>query len=392
LVGLSLSAMGAAGLASCTFGEDDNVDPTPEPTAMLEATQQPLPPTQPPISSPVAGYLDPERWEGRSIVVASPAIGDTLEHLEEAFLKAFTLATGAVVRHQELGRDGISNLIDQVDSGEVVWDVVLIPTEDVLPIAQQLYLEAIDYHVVDATSLYPELNLQHGVGARMYSTVMVYPVLETEPPESWTDFWDLSRYGGARALRRSPVGTLEFALLADGVPVESIYPLDTERAFASLNLIRDATQFYEDSKLPVEFVRTGQVGVASAWSVRTALPDVQSLVKVAWQQGMIASDSWVMPRGAPNGDVAMSFINFCTRAVPSANYSRLETFGPVNKDAIALLRPDIVAGLPNSPDNLPLQFFQNWSYWAENEEFLTAQFEDWLLNPIGSPTAEPDDA
>jgi putative spermidine/putrescine transport system substrate-binding protein len=87
----------------------------------------------------------------------------------------------------------------------------------------------------------------------------------------------------------------------------------------------------------------------------------------------------------------MSFINFCTRAVPSANYSRLETFGPVNKDALALLRPDIVAELPNSPDNLPLQFFQNWSYWAENEEFLTAQFEDWLLNPTGSPTAEAEE-
>lgn len=323
-------------------------------------------------------------------MVASPAIGTTLENLQEAFLDAFTAATGAVVRHQELGRDGISSLIDQVDSGEVVWDVVLIPTEDVLPIAQQQYLEAIDYNVVDATALYPELNLQHGVAARMYSTVMVYPVQEERPPESWADFWNLDLYGGARALRRSPVGTLEFALIADGVPIDSVYPLDTERAFASLGLVRDATQFYEDSKLPVEFVRTGQVGVASAWNVRTALPDVQSLVEVAWQQGMIASDSWVMPRGAPNRDVAMSFINFCTRAVPSANYSRLEIFGPVNQDALELLRPDIVAALPNAPENLPLQFFQNWSYWAENEEFLTAQFEDWLLNPIGSPTAEPD--
>jgi len=167
-----------------------------------------------------------------------------------------------------------------------------------------------------------------------------------------------------------------------------VYPLDVARAFAALDRIRDATQFYEDSKLPVEFVRTGQVGLASAWNVRTALPDVQSLVKVAWQGGMVASDSWVMPRGAPNRDVAMSFINFATRAVPTANYSRLESFGPVNREAPAMLRSDIAANLPNAPENLPRQFFQNWGYWAENRESLTARFEDWLLNPIGSPTAE----
>ena len=103
---------------------------------------------------------------------------------------------------------------------------------------------------------------------------------------------------------------------------------------------------------------------------------------------MLAADSWVIPRGAPNTDVAMSFVNFATRAVPTANYSRLENFGPVNQDALSLLREDIAEGLPNGPGNLSRQFFENWAYWAENRESLTAQFEDWLLNPVASPTAE----
>ena len=99
------------------------------------------------------------------------------------------------MRHQELGRDGISSLTNQVESGEVVWDVALIPTEDVLPIAQQQLLTAIDYNVVDKAALYPELIMQHGVGARLYSTVMVYPAQEDEiPPTSWADFWNLDRY------------------------------------------------------------------------------------------------------------------------------------------------------------------------------------------------------
>lgn len=378
---------GVVALGACSRGNgDDRPPPTAEPTPSPEVTQQPLPPTQPPISSPVAGYLDPARWEGRSLVIASPALGETLDALNEAFLEAFSTATGAAVRHQELGRDGISSLIAQVESNEVVWDVALIPTEDVLPLAQQQFLEAIDYNVVDATQLYQPLNLQHGVAARIYSTVMVYPTQAEGPPADWSDFWDLNLHAGTRALRRSPVGTLEFALLADGVTFENLYPLDVARAFAALDRIRDATEFYEDSKLPVEFVRTGQVGLASAWSVRTTLPDVQSLVKVAWTGGMISADSWVIPRGTANRDLAMSFVNFATRAVPAANYSRLENFGPVNRDALPLLREDIRRTMPTEPGNLEAQFFQNWSYWSENRETLTAQFEDWLLNPVGTPS------
>jgi putative spermidine/putrescine transport system substrate-binding protein len=382
------AGLAATLLASCSLpGTEDDPPATAEPTATVAATQAPLEPTQPPISSPVAGYLDPERWAGRSLVVASPALGDTLDAINEAFLDAFALATGAAVRHQELGRDGISSLTNQVESGDVVWDVALIPTEDVLPIAQQTLLTAIDYNVVDKAALYPELMLQHGVGARLYSTVIVYPAQWEEVPANWQDFWNLSRFGGTRALRRSPVGTLEFALLADGVTPEELYPIDTERAYASLDRIRESTQFYEDGKTPVEFVRTGQAGLASAWSVRTTLPDVVSLVRPQWNGGMLGADSWVIPRGAPNTDVAMSFVNFATRAVPAANYSRLESFGPVNQDALALLRRDIVADLPNAPDNFDGQFFENWAFWAENREAMTAQFESWLLNPEGSPTA-----
>jgi putative spermidine/putrescine transport system substrate-binding protein len=383
--------MGATLLVSCGLDSDDADEPTaaPEPTATAPATQTPPLPTQEPIVSPVAGYLDPDRWAGRSISVASAALGDPLDALDEAFLIAFAEATGANVRHQELGRDGgISSLINQVESSEVVWDVVLIPTEDVLPIAQQAWLTAIDYNVVDRTALFPELTMQHGVGARLYSTVIVYSARAEEPPSGWADFWNLDLFGGTRALRRSPTGTLEFALLADGVSRDDLYPIDTARAFASLDRIRDATQFYEDGKTPVEFVRTGQAGLASAWSVRTALPDVISLVKTQWAGGMLAADSWVIPRGAPNTDVAMSFVNFATRAVPTANYSRLENFGPVNQGALSLLREDIAEGLPNGPGNLSRQFFENWAYWAENREPLTAQFENWLLNPVASPTAE----
>lgn len=382
----SASALLTLGLVACAEDADDPEEllatPTPEPT------QAPPTPTQPPIASPVAGYLDPARWADRTLTVATAGVGDYLDALTTAFFDAFQSATGAVVRHDPFGRDGTEGLIAQIESGEVLWDVMLVPMNEVLRLSGQGHLAAIDYNVVDPTALYDELTLQHGVGAQMYSTTMVYSVSRDEGPEDWAAFWDLSRFDGTRALRRSPVGTLEFALLADGVAMDELYPLDTERAFRSLEKLREATLFYEDSKQPVELVRTGQVGLASAWTVRTILPEVASLVKPAWNQGMISADAWVTPRGSQNSDVAMSFINFATRAVPTANFSRLQPFGPVNKDALDLLRPDVAQSVPNHPDNFTRQFFENWSYWRDHRESLTTQFEDWLLNP----TATPEDA
>ncbi len=374
----------ALGLSACGNKPDEQLaeildTPTPEPT------QLPPTPTQPPIASPVAGYQDPARWAGRTLTIATAGVGEYLDALATAFFRAFETDTGAIVRHEQFGRDGIENHISQLEAGDVFWDVMLIPTNEVLQLSEEGYLAAIDYNVVDPAALYPELTMQHGVGAQLYSTTMVYSVSLDEGPEDWSAFWDLTRFDGTRALRRTPVGTLEFALLANGVAMADLYPLDVERAFLSLEKLREATLFYEDSKQPVELVRTGQVGLASAWSVRATLPDVASLVNTEWNGGMISADSWVTPRGSSNTDIAMSFINFATRAVPTANFSRLQPFGPANRDALILLRPDVAASTPNHEDHFDKQFFENWSYWRDHREMLTAQFEDWLLNPIATP-------
>lgn len=378
-------------LALVACGEED--DPLlPIATETPAPTQAQPTPTQEPVASPVGGYQDPARWEGRTITIASAGVAEFLDDMTESFFQAFSNDTGCAVEHVSLGREGVESVRSQVESGNIQWDVVLMPTSQVLELSNLGVLAAVDYDIVNGDSLYPELMMQHGVGAMLYSTTMVYSVSVETPPESWADFWDPSLFDGTRALRRTPVGTLEFALLADGVAKEDLYPLDVERAFSVLESLRDSMEdvlFYEDSKQPVELVRTGQVGLASSWTVRTTLPDVASLVNPQWNGGMISADAWVSPRGSENADVAMSFMNYATRAVPTANFSGRQPFGPVNKDAMALMREDIVESLPNSPAHLDVQFFENWSYWRDKRESLVARFEEWLLNP---PEATPQDS
>ncbi len=378
----------------CSMIDDDEDGPpppteTPEPTPTPEVTPTP---TQVAIGSPVPGFSDPERWTGRVITVASWG-GDYQEAQREAFFAPFEEATGATV--QEKVAD-LSDLRLQVDDGNVLWDVLTVPMEDQVRLAGEGYLSPLRYDVIDTTPLYPDIVFEHGVGAASFSTILTFPSGSQSAPTSWVDFWtvippedeafDVHHY---RSLQRSPVGTLEFALLADGVPIEELYPLDVERAFASLDRLREnVLVWWQEGKEPIELVAAGSVGMASAFNPRIDQLELGDQIRILWYQGMLSADAWVVPRGTPNEDVAMDFIAFATRAIPAANFSRLVPFGPVNVESFDYLRRDRVEALPSAPANKAVQFVVDFEFWAHNVESLTERFEAWLLNvDEGTPVA-----
>ena len=370
------------GLTAC--GDDDDSGEAPEPTSTTEAIPTP---TQEPIGTPIGGYVNPDRYRGRTLTVATP-IGPYADAQREAYFDAFQLATGAEVFSRGLG-DGDGDLKGQVDSDVVTWDVACVPMDWVRPLANEGYLTEIDRAYVDITVLFPEVVGQYAVGADLFSTAIVYPVDAPEIPSDWSDFWKVDRYGEGRSLRKRPVGTLEFALLADGVSRAELYPLDVERAFASLEKIRpNVIQWWEDGKQPSELVANAQAGLASSWNIRADLPTVREEVRIQWTGGMLSADAWVVPRGAPNLDLAMDFINYATRAVPQANFSRLLPYGPVNPAAFDHIRVDRLSMLPSAQPQFGLQFFENWNYWIDNLDLLTDRFNEWLESdpePTGTP-------
>ena len=386
-----LGAMPIAVVAACGGDDDKPAQPTETPT--LEPTPEPeSTATQEPIGSPVASYDDPTKWAGRNLTFAGWG-GEYQDAQEEALLAPFTAATGAGI---QIKVGELDRLRLQVDEQQVSWDLLTLPAEEVLVLGRQGYLEPIDYSIVEKSVVQPEVTLQYGVGAAYFSTVIAYQRADSAP-SGWPAFWNVTPLDDgavpdtaqARALRRSPVGTLEFALLADGVPLTDLYPIDLERALASLDRIRgNVLVWYEDSKQPVELLIADQVSMASAWNVRPWQLGVADDIRVQWNGGMLSADVWVVPKGAPNADVAMDLINYATRSVPAANFSRLVPYGPVNPGALSLLRPERLADLPTAPANLERQFVQNWAWWADNVEAVTLRFEDWLLGSEETPAAD----
>jgi putative spermidine/putrescine transport system substrate-binding protein len=368
---VQLAALAAGGVLLPACLNDDDNPPAATATMQPEADVVLVP--------AVPGYDDPAVWAGRSLTVTSWG-GEYEDAQKRAIIEPFERLTGAQI---ETSATDIVQLRKMVEDEETRWDVSDVLTEDVLPLANLGVLETIDYNVIDPKGLFDEARLDHGVSSSFYSTVLTYRTdrwPDLQPPGSWRDFWDVDRYPGTRGLHRQAQGTLEFALLADGVALDELYPLDVPRAFAALDIILPAmTLWWEQGAQPAQMVTSGDLDMVSAWHSRIyRLQDEAPTVGISWNGGALSGDSWVIPKGAPNLDVAMDFVNFATRPEVCAAFATLVPFGPVNSDTFDLLPAEVVERLPTAPQHRDIQFMTNFEWWFQHREAVEAEFEDWM--------------
>ncbi len=348
-----------------------NATPTPTPSPLAQPTPTPV--------SFVEGYGDPARWAGRTLTVTSWG-GEYEDAQVRAIFEPFARLTGAEIDTESTELD---KLRENVQDGDIEWDVCDVLAEDVLPLANVGLLEPIDYSIVNADGLFPEAASEFAVISSYFSTLLSFRA-DAWPgvadPQSWADFWDESHYPGPRGLYRDPRTTLEFALLADGVPMDALYPLDVDRAFASLDKIRPSlTLFWEQGAQAAQSLTTGDMTMVSAWHNRIlGIEDEGAPVKLVWSGGALSGDAWVIPRGAPNLDVAMDFINFATRPEVCAAFATYAPFGPVNTHAFALLPEAITATLPTAPAQRSVQFVVDYEWWFKHLDTVAIRFENWL--------------
>ena len=59
----------------------------------------------------------------------------------------------------------------------------------------------------------------------------------------------------------------------------------------------------------------------------------------------------------------MKFLAYISRAKPQAVFAEAITYGPTNNKAYDILKPEIQAVLPGSPQNVKKQVFQNYEWW-----------------------------
>ena len=175
------------------------------------------------------------------------------------YLEPFAAETDIDIRLEDYN-GGLAQVRAQVETGNVHWDVVDLETADAVSGCDEGILERIDSAALppgpDGTpameDFLPGSLFECAVGILLYSTVYAYNPerIAGEPPATMADFFDLERFPGRRGMRRVPHANLEFALIADGVPLDEVYatldtPAGVDRAFRKLDLIKDHVVWWE---------------------------------------------------------------------------------------------------------------------------------------------------
>ena len=290
---------------------------------------------------------------------------------QEGYHKPFTEETGIEVLLEDYN-GGLAQIRGQVEAGPVCWDVVDLNLDDATRGCDEGLFELIEpsnlASGIDGSApqedYYPDMLSECGIGLVFYSTVYTYNserIGETAP-QTIDDFFDLERFPGRRGIRRTPAVNLEFALLADGVPVEEVYAvLDTEeglaRAFRKLDTIKGQVVWWETGAQPPQMLADGEVLMTTAYNGRIFNAQVlenQPFV-IVWDGQVLDLSQLVVLAGTPRLSEAMRFMEFASRPSSLPRVGRYIAYSPARRSAEPLVTTHVETGVemrPHMPNTL----------------------------------------
>lgn len=302
------------------------------------------------------------------------------------YFEPFAAESGTALL-EDVWNGGVGAIRAKVEGGASDWDVVQVETEELVIGCEEGLYELLDWDRLDLSgALIPGAEHECGAGTIVWSTVMAYDAGRlSEGPSSWADFWDLEAFPGKRGLRRGPQYALEFALQADGVPVEEVYevlgtPEGVDRAFAKLDEIKGEVVWWEAGAQPPQLLAAGEVVMTSAYNGRISAANTTDgrNFRIVWPGSLYSIDYWVILAGSPHVDTAHDFIAFASDPERQALLPPQVPYGVTHLDAAGSIPAEVLPDVPTAPENLAVAGELDSEFWVDNIERLTERFNSWL--------------
>ena len=293
---------------------------------------------------------------------------------------------------KEDNTSGIADVRTQVASGKPTWDLTTQGAYSCALLEKEGRLEKFDAETMKALTDIPTTlgRSEHCAPQIVYSVAIgwrdkAYPGKE---PSGWAAFWDTKNFPGQRSVRKHPIYALEMALIADGVPMDKLYPLDVDRAFKKLEQLKPhVLVWWSSGAQSAQVLKDGEVDMVAAWNGRIQALETEpegkgGKIKNTFNQQIIVSDSWMIPKGAPNKELAMKAIAIMSRPEVNARISNYINYAPSNSKSYdtGVIPKEKLPGLPNSPENFKKGFVQDNSWWVNNADAMVKRFDAFLQN------------
>ena len=319
---------------------------------------------------------------------------------EKGYHERFKAKTGIGINFEDYN-GGLAQIRAQVDVGNVYWDVVDLNVAELVrgcdegllaPISTDDFSPGAD-GTPAADDFVDGTITECGVTTLFFSTVFAYndARIGDLKPTAVDDFFDLEKFPGRRGMRRVPRVNLEFALMADGVPLDEVYAtLDTEegiaRAFRKLDTIKEHIIWWETGAHPPQLLADGEVVMTTAYNGRIFNAQVledQPFV-IVWDGQVLDTSGFGIVEGTRNPEAALRFLNFATTAESMAGLARYIAYSPTRRSAMPLISTHAETGvdmrphLPTTPENAARALQNDWEWWSDNGEEMNERFSTWL--------------
>ena len=305
--------------------------------------------------------------------------------------------------HIALYDGGLSELQQMVGNKRYDWDVMDFELPDAIAACRMGLLEHIDAASLPAGADGTPANkdfVRNAVGPCWVGSVVYSQIIAYAPnrygaarPQTAADFFDLARFPGPRALRRTSAKfNLELALLADGMKPSDVYdalltPVGIDRALRKLATLKGSLVWWNNSADAIAMLNDGRAAFATVLNgdVYDAAQHHRG-VSVIWDRQLYELDVFGVPKGGPKKEAAMDFVRFATGSQSLAGVASWVPYGPARRSALALVRnnpelgTDMTPFLPTAPGHFATAFAIDDEWWQLHGPDIEPRWQVWLAS------------
>jgi len=327
----------------------------------------------------VAPFVRPADAQTRTLYVNS--YGGVWEtSWRKAFFDPFTAQSGIQIK--TVPGVSFAKLKAQVQSRNYDWDVVNIGDVEYAQAVLEGLLEKVDPVAAKAGEVPPHQLKDYGIVTYSLGTNLVYrkDKFPNGGPQSWADFWDVKKFPGPRCLYDRSFTCLAYALMADGVPPDKVYPMDIDRAFRKMDELKPHIKtWWREGSQSQQLIRDGEVDMIAMWSARAVdLIDDKVPVEIVWNGAENYFVTLVVPKGDPRAKLAWEFASFVAQAKPQADFAMLLPYGPANPGARALMPEWRLKQTPAWPENQKVALQHDAAWLAPRLPAIRERWTRWL--------------
>ena len=320
------------------------------------------------------------KFAGEKVIFASWG-GIYQEASKRGYCDSFAAKTGATVIQD--GPVDYAKLRTMIQSGSPTWDVVDVTIDFLYNAAKDGLFEKIDTNIVDTKDLPAKFVHEYGIANIVWSYNIAFntEAFPAQHPKTWSEFFDVDKFPGRRALRDRVNPMLEIALLADGVPFERLYPLDVDRALKKLDAIKQNAVWWTTNSQSQQLMIDGEctLGILNNGRIYDAVQK-GAKIGIEWAQNLQSVDYLVVPKGSKVKNAAMGLIAEMVLPESQARVSNIMPLAPTNPEAFKLISKEVAPWLSTEPANLTQGFPINEEYWRDHYKTLAERWTAWKLS------------